>query len=500
MTRVRRIALTALVVALLPGSALASWVAIGTGTGAGRAETAPTGDVPTVAVTGRNVAVSWSASTFGDGTPVDGYLVARYPSGGGAAQTVGTSCAGTVTTLGCTEAAVPPGTWRYTITPVHGGWVGGEGGTSAVATVGTPGFAFSSSGTITALPATRAGTLSDFLTGETVTFHLDTAGGPVLTGSTIPDPIGFAGTATTSVTIPAGTADGVHDVVAVGSDGSEASASVTIDTTAPVTTTATIGKSQGGRPGFVTQGGTYYVYANVTDAVSGVASVTANVSTVTTGTTAAPLAAGSWTVAGVTYGYRSALLTASNPLAAGSKAFAVSATDTVGHAGTTGGFSVTVDNTVPTPTNVQTTNGGATAGKAETDDVVTLTYSESIEPVSILAGWDGTATTVTVRLLQAGGQDRLQVWNAANTTQLPVGLLRLGRADYTAANVTFTGSTMTLSGGVVTIVLGTPSGVTGTAAGTGTITWTPSATATDLAANACSTANRTETGAADPDF
>jgi hypothetical protein len=487
-------------VALLPGTALASWVAIGSGTGAGRAETAPTGDVPTVAVTGRNVAVSWSVSSFGDGTAVDGYVVSRYPSGGGAARTVGASCAGTVTGLTCTEAAVPAGTWRYTITPVHGGWIGGEGSVSVVAAVGAPAFSFASSATITALPATRAGSLSDYVTGETVTFHLDTAGGPILAGSTTPDPIGFAGTATTSVTIPAGTADGVHDVVAVGSDGSEAAASITIDTTAPVATAAVIGKSQGGRPEFVKQGGTYYVYANVTDAVSGVAAVTANVSTVTTGTTAAPLTAGSWTVAGVTYGYRSALLTASNPLAAGSKAFTISATDTVGNAGTTGGFSVTVDNTVPAPTDVQAANGGTTAGKVETGDIVTLTYSETMEPVSILAGWDGTSTTVTVRLIQAGGQDRLQVWNAANTAQLPVGLLRLGRADYTTANVTFTGSTMTLSGGVVTIVLGTPSGATGTAAGTGTITWTPSATATDLASNASTTTNRTETGAADVDF
>ena len=39
-----------------------------------------------------------------------------------------------------------------------------------------------------------------------------------------------------------------------------------------------------------------------------------------------------------------------------------------------------------------------------------------------------------------------------------------------------------------------------TAAGIGAFIWTPSATATDLVGNACSTTNATETGTSDIDF
>lgn len=499
MRRIRPILLAALVLLLVPGTAFASWIVVGTGTGAGRADTVPVGTAPSVAVTGRNVTVSWPAASFADGTPVTGYRVARYDAVSQIAATVATACDGVVTALSCVEAAVPPGTWRYRVTPVQASWTGTEGPQSPIATVASPSFGFASSVTITSLPDTRAGTVSGFVTGESVRFRLDGAGGPLLVGSTTPDPVPFSGAATTSVTLPAGTSDGVHSVFAVGSAGSTASASVTIDTTAPTVSAAVIGKSQGGQPGYLKQGGTYYVYANVSDALSGVASVTANVDAVTAGSTAVALTTGSWTVAGITYGYRSALLTASNPLPVGSTAFSLAATDGVGNAGTTPA-TVTVDNTAPSPNDVQTANGGATPGKAEAGDTVTLTYGEAMEPESVLAGWNGSATNVIVRLNTAGGQDRLQIWDAANAAQLPLGQLRLGRTDYVTVSVVFTGSTMTLSGGVVTIVLGTPSGATGTAAGTGTITWTPSAVATDLAANACTAVNRAESGAVDVDF
>ena len=67
-------------------------------------------------------------------------------------------------------------------------------------------------------------------------------------------------------------------------------------------------------------------------------------------------------------------------------------------------------------------------------------------------------------------------------TLLPLGTIKLGRSDYTTANVNFTGSTMVLSSTTITITLGTPSGTVTTAAGAGSMSWTPSATATDLAA------------------
>jgi hypothetical protein len=176
------------------------------------------------------------------------------------------------------------------------------------------------------------------------------------------------------------------------------------------------------------------------------------------------------------------------------------AVDAVGNVGSTSSYSVTIDNTVPAPTDVQTTNAG-TAGKAETGDTVIYTFGETLEPISIIAGWSGTATAVTVRVVQQGGGDRVQIWNAGNTAQLPIGVIRLNRTDYVTATSSFTNSSMTLVGGVLTVTLGTTTSTNvTTAAGTATMRYNATATITDLAGNPASTANRNETGPADVDF
>src|SRR5215218_4947137 len=75
------------------------------------------------------------------------------------------------------------------------------------------------------------------------------------------------------------------------------SVSAAPDFRAPQVGTTTVAKATGYEAGYVKQGGSYYVYANVTDAgnpPSGVASVTANVASLTAGQTAVPLAAGSF--------------------------------------------------------------------------------------------------------------------------------------------------------------------------------------------------------------
>ena len=58
----------------------------------------------------------------------------------------------------------------------------------------------------------------------------------------------------------------------------------------------------------------------------------------------------------------------------------------------------TVDNSVVRAIDVQATNGGGTAGKLDNGDKLTYTYSELINPTSLLAGWDGNATAVSLRL------------------------------------------------------------------------------------------------------
>ena len=123
-----------------------------------------------------------------------------------------------------------------------------------------------------------------------------------------------------------------------------------------------------------------------------------------------------------------------------------------------------------------------------------------MEPNSILAGWTGAATPVTLRLVQNGGGDRVQIRNAADSAALPFGTVFLIQTDYTSANRSFTNSSIVMSGSTITITLGTPDGAVTTAATASAATWTPAAGATDWAANACSTATVTESGAADKEF
>ena len=99
---------------------------------------------------------------------------------------------------------------------------------------------------------------------------------------------------------------------------------------------------------------------------------------------------------------------------------------------------------------------------------VTLTFSEIIDPQSVLAGWTGAAQNVVVRITNNAGGDLLTVRNAANTAQLPLGSVNLIGTAYVTANRDFgatgTASTMVQSGTTITITLGTPSGATGTQA------------------------------------
>src|SRR5205807_9933640 len=107
---------------------------------------------------------------------------------------------------------------------------------------------------------------------------------------------------------------------------------ITADGAAPTATAGVIAPIDNTTTGgFVHQGGQYYVYIAATDASSGTATVTANVSNVTAGQTAVPLVAGSYQVGATTYNYRSAALTADNPLAAGAKTYTGTLTDNVGN-------------------------------------------------------------------------------------------------------------------------------------------------------------------------
>ena len=220
-----------------PDASRAAWQSPGNGGQSARAITLPSGSTPSASVSNRSVSLSWSAASLPGGGAVGGYSVRRY-STGGALQSIGSACSGTIVTTSCIETAVPGGTWRYTVAPVLESWTGAESAPSASVTVAAAAMSLTG-GPVTSLPATLSGTLSSFVPGQSVTFRLDNAtSGTVLSGSIIPSTIPASGGASLSVTLPAGVVNGSHTIYAVGSSGDIASAAVTVAVPTTITTSA----------------------------------------------------------------------------------------------------------------------------------------------------------------------------------------------------------------------------------------------------------------------
>ena len=103
------------------------------------------GATPGVVASGSSATITWTASALNSNqVGLSGYLVKRYDAAT-ASQTVGASCAGTITSLSCTENNVPDGTWTYTVTPVFGPWRGTESPKSIPTPVGSTKLVFTSS-------------------------------------------------------------------------------------------------------------------------------------------------------------------------------------------------------------------------------------------------------------------------------------------------------------------------------------------------------------------
>jgi hypothetical protein len=288
----------------------------------------------------------------------------------------------------------------------------------------------------------------------------------------------------------------------------------------PAVSATTIKKTTGYSTGYVRQGGTYHVYANVSEPASnpaaGVASVNADASVLTAGQTAVPLTTtgGPWTVEGVSYNYRSAQLTAAGSIPEGLKSWSLTAVDlATPTANSTGalGYNATVDNTAPAVSAMAGTNkAGGTQSLVEVDDVLTLTVSEQLDPDSFAPGWSGAGTrNITVRISNGTGgtNDIITFYDVTNTTQLALGQVFLGRNDYVSVASTFGGpgaathTRMTQAAGVLTITLGSQTaGTVGTAGNTANMRWTPSGSAFDRAGNAMPTTQITEAAPLDRDF
>jgi hypothetical protein len=155
---------------------------------------------------------------------------------------------------------------------------------------------------------------------------------------------------TAGASIPAGSTAFAVTATDKAANSAPGTFSVNVDATAPTLSGVAIANTTTNAVGWLRKSGAYAVYANASDA-SGISSVKANVSTITSGQTALALSACSsaCTVGGVTYAYKSAAKTAGSTLAAGAVSFTVTATDGVGNATTANG-SGTADNTAPTAT------------------------------------------------------------------------------------------------------------------------------------------------------
>lgn len=286
----------------------------------------------------------------------------------------------------------------------------------------------------------------------------------------------------------------------------------------PAISRAAVVKAEGGIPGYVRAGGSYTVVASVSDdpssnPPSGVGAVQGNVSTLTAGATAVAMPASASTVGGQTYTHRSAGTAVPAGRAAGTYAGSVTAGDAATPANTSAAFplSVVVDNTAPTRTSATVTNGG-TAGRMDAGDSITYTWSEAVDPESVLAGWTGASTPVTVRVTNAGGGtgDTVTIRNAANNAQLPLGSLETNARDFVTAITNFGGpanatrSTMVWNAATfsITVTFGPAdtAGTINTAGNTQTAyEWFPQAVY-DRAGNPSNTTTYQEQGPNDRDF
>ena len=291
------------------------------------------------------------------------------------------------------------------------------------------------------------------------------------------------------VGLVAGMTGGTYAAFSATTSNSGNSFGVKADYEAPTVVRSEIARTTATAGGRIKANVAYYVFAQITDGgnpASGVNTANANVCNITSAACGSvALVSGSYTMSGLAYNYRSASKTSDVGLTAGSKTYTVTATDVAGNASGAVSFSVIVDGTAPGGSNVQTANAsGGTVGKAETGDTVTFTFGEAMDPASILASWDGTSTAVSADFANGGcgASDTISIASANLGTLCLTG-------NYVNGNRSFTGSTMVMSGGgtVVTLTLGTPSNTFLTETVTGTMSWTPSATATDVAGNACTT-------------
>jgi hypothetical protein len=273
----------------------------------------------------------------------------------------------------------------------------------------------------------------------------------------------------------------------------------------PNVTRTVIAKTVGYLTGMIGPGSQFYVYAQIDDGgnpAAGVGNATADVSAFSIGGASVAMNAGAFSAGGVLYNYRSAARTAIAQMANGTRTYSLTMADLAlpVHSQTQSGFTVLVDGMGPAPIDMTSANRpGGTIGRAEQGDSITYTWSEPIDPESLVPGWDGgSPTTVTVRLANNGAGDQVRI-RGSNGGNLNFGTVFL-QQNYVSGAGEFDDSTIRMLGNTVTIVLGTQSGTTRLVAIATPTTWQASTGAFDAAGNACSNATITGSGSPRIDF
>jgi hypothetical protein len=87
----------------------------------------------------------------------------------------------------------------------------------------------------------------------------------------------------------------------------------------------------------------------------------------------------------------------------------------------------TGDWAAPSATSIGAANkggAGTTAGKLDSGDRITFTYSEAVDPTSVLSGWHGASTAVRVRCAAGLANDTFAVLDAGAGATVALGRSR----------------------------------------------------------------------------
>lgn len=160
---------------------------------------------------------------------------------------------------------------------------------------------------------------------------------------------------------------------------------------------------------------------------------------------------------------------------------------------------------------IQASNGGGQLGRPDAGDTILYTFNREVDLGSILAGWDGSARTVTaaMRAPILLGTSSLTIDQAPALGSVDLGArynrtVSLFNRDIDYGGSTLTATVETGAGGVrytvVTLTLGSHSSAALQLTSAATMTWTPTSALRDPSGRAASTASAVESGTRDVDF